>query len=129
MSHLPEDLFYTETHEWLRNEGNGVYSVGITDHAQGMLGDIVFIDLPDTDMDVSMGDDVAVIESVKTAADVYSPVNGSIVEINDTLTASPETVNRDPYGDGWLFKMKLSKESELEGLLSAGDYHATIEEE
>ena len=128
MSNNPGNLKYTETHEWLRNEGGDTYTVGITDHAQGMLGDIVFVDLPELDVDVSSGNEIAVIESVKTAADVYSPVNGHIMAINESLIATPEAVNRDPYGDGWLFQIKIENASQLDKLLDANAYEESISE-
>ena len=128
MSNNPTDLKYTKTHEWLRNEGDNTYTVGITDHAQGMLGDIVFVDLPEIDVDVSANDDVAVIESVKTAADVYSPLNGHIMAINESLVAAPDAVNRDPYGEGWLFRIKIKDASQLDDLFDASAYEQSISE-
>ena len=128
MSNNPSNLKYTETHEWLRNEGDNTYTVGITDHAQGMLGDIVFVDLPELDVGVSSGDEIVVIESVKIAADVYSPLSGHIMAINESLTASPDTVNRDPYGDGWLFQIKIENASQLDNLLDADAYEQSISE-
>lgn len=124
----PSDLLYTETHEWVREEGGDIYTVGITDHAQSMLGDIVFVEVPEVDIEVSVNDEVAVIESVKTAADVYTPLSGHIEAVNEQLTATPDLVNRDPYGDGWLFRIKLENKKELEQLLSADDYENTISE-
>ncbi len=126
----PEHLMYTKTHEWLRKEGDDTYTVGITDHAQGLLGDIVFVDLPEFDVDVGLGDEIAVIESVKTAADVYSPLNGHIMAINESLTATPDIVNRDPYGDGWLFQIKIDdkSKSQLDDLLDVAAYEASIAE-
>lgn len=128
MNDLPKDLKYTETHEWVRKESEGVYTVGITDHAQGLLGDIVFIDLPDENMDVSAGDDCCVIESVKSASDGYSPIAGTIIEVNRALEKEPELVNQDPYGAGWIFKIKANNESEVKELLSAEEYAENIEE-
>ena len=129
MSNIPTDLRYAATHEWVRPEGDGVFTVGISEHAQGLLGDMVFVDLPDVGDAVSTGDDVCVAESVKAASDVYAPISGEIVAINEELEDAPETVNNDPYGDGWLFRIKATDESELENLLSAEDYANTIDEE
>lgn len=128
MSSHPSNLRYTSTHEWVRDEGGGIYSVGITEHAQGMLGDIVFVEIPEIDIDVSASDEVAVIESVKTAADVYSPLTGSIVAVNEQLTATPEIINRDPYGDGWLFRIKIEDTDQLETLLDSNQYENSISE-
>ncbi|MEE1673704.1 glycine cleavage system protein GcvH [Agarivorans aestuarii] len=129
MANIPAELRYASTHEWVRSEGDGVYTVGISEHAQELLGDMVFIDLPDVGDDIDAGDDCAVAESVKAASDIYAPVSGEVVEINEELEDSPEQVNSDAYGDGWMFKVKVSDESELENLLSAEDYAATIEED
>src|SRR5471030_512587 len=129
MSNVPKDLKYTTSHEWVRNEGEGVYSVGITEHAQELLGDMVFIDLPEVGTEFAASDDCAVAESVKAASDIYAPIAGEIVEVNDELEASPELVNSAPYTDGWLFRIKASDESEVDGLLDAEAYEATIEEE
>lgn len=128
MNNNPIGLRYTKTHEWLRAEGDQTYTVGITDHAQNLLGDIVFVELPELDMDVSAGDEIAVIESVKTAADVYSPVTGHIVAMNESLTADPGTINRDPYGDGWLFRIKIEDDEQLGQLLDAASYEDSMSE-
>jgi glycine cleavage system H protein len=128
MSDLPKDLKYTETHEWIRKESDGLYTVGITDHAQGLLGDIVFIDLPEENSDVDAGDDCCVIESVKAASDSYAPITGKIVEVNRALEKEPELINSQPYGAGWIFKMKSADESEVKELLSADEYADNIEE-
>ncbi|MEY3037925.1 glycine cleavage system protein GcvH [Marinobacterium sp. LSUCC0821] len=129
MSNAPSELKYVSSHEWIRDEGDGVVTIGITDHAQEALGDVVFVELPDVDSEVSAGDDAGVVESVKAASDIYSPLSGTIVEINEDLADMPETVNSDPYGDGWFFKIKLSDPSELEDLLSADEYLEACEEE
>lgn len=129
MSNIPTDLRYASTHEWVRPEGDGVYTIGITEHAQELLGDMVFVELPDVGDSVSAGDDVAVAESVKAASDVYSPIGGEVVEINEELEDSPELVNSDAFGDGWLFKVKAEDESEIEGLLDAEGYTNAIEDE
>lgn len=128
MSNHPADLRYTKSHEWLRDEGGNTFTVGITDHAQALLGDIVFVELPEIDVDVSANDEVVVIESVKTAADVYAPLTGHIMAINEELTATPDAVNRDPYGDGWLFRIKIYNEKQLEDLLDANGYEQSISE-
>ena len=129
MSNIPTDLRYAASHEWVRPEGDGVYTVGISDHAQELLGDMVFVDLPDVGDDVDLGDDVAVAESVKAASDVYTPITGKVVEVNESLEDSPEQVNSDPYGDGWLFKIKAADEGEVENLLDAEAYQASLEDE
>lgn len=126
MSNIPAELKYASSHEWIRDEGNGVFTVGISEHAQGLLGDMVFIDLPDVDDEVTAGEDCAVAESVKAASDIYSPLTGEIVEINEDLEDSPELVNSDSYGDGWLFKVKASDLTELEALLDADGYAESI---
>ena len=129
MSETPSELLYTKSHEWVRNEGNGTVTVGITDHAQEMLGDLVFVDPPEVGETVEAGADCAVVESVKAASDVYSPVTGEVVAINEMVQDAPETINEDAFGDGWLFQVRLSDPSELEGLLDADSYAAMIEEE
>lgn len=129
MSNIPKELRYSTSHEWVRPEGNGVFTVGITDHAQELLGDMVFVDLPDVDDEVSTGDDVAVAESVKAASDVYAPITGKVVEVNEDLDDSPELVNSDPYGDGWLYKIQAEDEGEVDGLMDAEGYEASIDEE
>ena len=129
MSNIPKELKYASTHEWLRNEGGGIYTVGITEHAQDLLGDMVFVELPEIGANVAAGDDVAVAESVKAASDIYAPIAGEIVAINDELEDAPETVNNDPYGDGWMFKIKAEDASEVDALLDAAGYQAVIEED
>lgn len=129
MSSIPKELKYASTHEWLRNEGDGIYTVGITEHAQDLLGDMVFVELPEVGANVAAGDDVAVAESVKAASDIYAPIAGEIVAINDELEDAPETVNSDPYGDGWLFKIKADDVSEVDSLLDAAGYQAVIDED
>ena len=129
MSNIPAELRYANTHEWVRPEGEGVFTVGITEHAQELLGDMVFVELPDEGDEISAGDDVAVAESVKAASDVYAPITGEVVAVNEELEDSPELVNADPYGDGWLFKVKAEDPSEVEALLTADDYQGSIEDE
>lgn len=129
MSNIPSDLKYASSHEWVRNEGDGTVTVGISEHAQGLLGDMVFVDLPDVGDVFAAGDDCAVAESVKAASDIYAPVAGEIVEINEELEDSPEKVNSDPYGDGWLFRIKVEDAAELDDLLDAEGYTLSIDED
>ncbi|TKI03780.1 glycine cleavage system protein GcvH [Martelella alba] len=129
MSTVPTELKYTSSHEWVRNEGDGIYTVGITEHAQELLGDMVFVDLPEIGAEFAASDDCAVAESVKAASDIYAPISGEIVAINEDLDASPELVNSAPYAEGWLFQIKAADESELAGLLDANAYEATLEED
>ncbi|ADU70480.1 glycine cleavage system protein GcvH [Pantoea sp. At-9b] len=128
MSNVPNELKYKDSHEWVRKEADGTYTVGITEHAQELLGDMVFVDLPEVGAVFSSGDDCAVAESVKAASDIYAPLSGEIVAVNEELESSPELINSDPYTDGWLFKIKASDESELDALLDADGYKKTIEE-
>lgn len=128
-STIPTELKYTSSHEWVQAEGEGVYRVGITEHAQELLGDMVFVDLPDVGTQVAMGDDCAVAESVKAASDIYAPLSGEIVAVNDALEGQPELVNSAPYADGWLFSIRASDESELNDLLDATAYQALLEED
>lgn len=129
MSNIPSELRYATSHEWVRNEGDGTYTVGITEHAQELLGDMVFVELPDVGDAVNAGDDVAVAESVKAASDVYAPISGEVVAVNEELEDSPEQVNSDPYGDGWLFRIKAEDASEVEALLDAEGYENSIDED
>jgi glycine cleavage system H protein len=118
-------LYFTKDHEWVRVEGD-VATVGISDHAQEALGDIVFAEVPDAGKAVAKGDDAAVVESVKAASDVYAPVSGEVVEGNSALADDPSLINRDPEGDGWFFKLKLSDASELEGLMDEAAYREWV---
>ncbi|SIQ82176.1 glycine cleavage system protein GcvH [Marinobacterium stanieri] len=129
MSNVPNELKYVASHEWIREEGEGVVVVGITDHAQDLLGDVVFVELPDVGAEMSAGDDAGVVESVKAASDIYAPLSGEVVAVNEDLEDAPEMVNSDPYGDGWFFKIKLSDTAELEDLLDADGYAAHCEAE
>ncbi|MYO13229.1 glycine cleavage system protein GcvH [Salmonella enterica subsp. enterica serovar Kentucky] len=129
MSNVPNELKYSKEHEWLRKEADGTYTVGITEHAQELLGDMVFVDLPDVGTTVNAGDDCAVAESGKAAPDIYAPVSGEIVAVNDALSDSPELVNSEPYGQGWIFKIKASDEAEVAALLDASAYEALLEDE
>lgn len=123
MSHLPEELKYAASHEWARLEGD-VVTVGITDHAQDALGDLVFVELPAVGDVVSAGQEAGVVESVKAASDIYAPVSGEIIAINDALVDAPEIVNTEPYAGGWLYKIKVADAAELDELLSAEAYAA-----
>jgi len=129
MSNIPSELKYASSHEWVRNEGDGIVTVGITDHAQDLLGDMVFVELPDVGDEVSTGDDICVAESVKAASDIYAPVTGEVVAVNEELEDSPELVNSDAFSDGWLFKIKMEDASELANLLDADGYKNSIEDE
>ena len=128
MSSIPKELKYASSHEWVRHDGEGVYTVGITEHAQGLLGDMVFVELPEVGEAVTQGDDCAVAESVKAASDIYAPLSGEIVAVNDALSDAPEQVNNSPYEDGWMFKIKASDEAELAELLDAAGYQSSIDE-
>jgi len=121
MSNIPGDLKYTSSHEWIREEGN-VITVGITDFAQAQLGDVVFVELPEEGSEVTLGDSIAVVESVKAASDIYAPGTGTIVAINEALVDSPELVNEDPYEDAWFFKMELKAGEETEVFMDADSY-------
>lgn len=129
MSSIPKELKYAATHEWVRNDGDGVFTVGISEHAQDLLGDMVFVELPEVGDTVVAGDDIAVAESVKAASDIYAPIAGEITAVNEELEDAPETVNSDPYGDGWLFKIKAEDPSEVESLLDAEGYQAVVDQE
>ncbi len=129
MSEIPGDLKFLKSHEWARAEGNGRVTVGISDHAQGLLGDLVYVELPGVGDTVQAGTGVAVVESVKAASDVYSPVSGTVVEVNEALADKPETINEDAYGDGWLFVVELSEPEQLNELLGPDDYAELLENE
>ncbi len=127
MSNIPNELKYVESHEWLRKEADGSITVGITDFAQAALGDVVFIELPEVGTEVVADDDIAVVESVKAASDVYAPIAGTIVAINEELIDAPEKANEDPYGDAWFFRIEPTDPDVLDTLLSAEDYAAKCE--
>ncbi len=129
MSDSPGDLFYTKDHEWVRIEDDGSVVLGVTQHAQESLGDLVYVELPEIDMDLNSGDGLAVVESVKAASDVYAPCAGRVLAGNEALADSPELINSDPYGDGWIAKMTLTDRAELDGLMSADDYDHYVEEQ
>lgn len=129
MKNLPELLKYTATHEWVRLEGNNIACVGITQHAQELLGDIVFVELPSIKKILKQSEETCVLESVKAAADVYTPLSGIVTEINDALSDSPELINSDPYDQGWLFRIQFSDTNELASLLTFENYqqHISVE--
>jgi len=129
MSNTPSELKYAVSHEWARLEEDGTVTVGITDHAQDALGDVVFVELPDVGAVLGASDEIAVVESVKAASDIYAPVSGEVIAVNEALEDTPETVNEDPYNDGWFFKIQPEDVSELESLLDAEGYIASLEEE
>ena len=127
MSEIPGDLKFLKSHEWARVEDDGLVRVGISDHAQGQLGDLVYVELPNVGDTVEAGKGTAVVESVKAASDIYSPVSGEVTAVNNTLSDKPETINEDAYGDGWIFKLKLSDKSELDNLLTPDEYAEVAE--
>jgi glycine cleavage system H protein len=129
MSLTPSELKYASSHEWARLEEDGTVTIGISDHAQDALGDVVFVELPDVGITLAAGDEAGVVESVKAASDIYAPVSGEVIAINEQLEDEPETVNADPYNDGWFFKLQPSDTSELEALLCAEDYQQHCDEE
>tara|TARA_B110000881_G_scaffold173374_1_gene157509 strand:- start:296 stop:682 length:387 start_codon:yes stop_codon:yes gene_type:complete len=128
MSNIPGDLKYAATHEWVRQEGDNIVTVGISDFAQEQLGDVVFVELPEVGTTVEAGDAVAVVESVKAASDIYSPVTGEVIEVNPVLEDAPETVNEDSYDYGWFFKIRQAESGDLEELMDAESYQDQCEE-
>ncbi len=129
MKEIPGDLMFLKSHEWARVEDNGTVTIGISDHAQGLLGDLVYVELPNVGDAAQAGTAAAVVESVKAASDVYSPVSGEIVAVNDALADRPETINEDAYGEGWIFVVKLSDRDELQEMLDPDAYAELIENE
>jgi glycine cleavage system H protein len=129
MSNVPAELKYSKDHEWVRDNGDGSVTVGITDHAQEALGDLVFVEVPEIGRKLAANEPCAVVESVKAASDVYSPVLGTVTEINTVLGDAPETINEDPYGQGWIFKLTVADAGQLDGLMDADAYEAFVEEE
>ena len=127
MSELPGDLEYTDEHEWLRREDDGSVTVGITDHAQAALGDLVYVELPEVDQELETGGEMAVVESVKAASDVYAPVAGTVLEINEELADDPEKINADPYGDGWIVKIRPDSLDDAK-LMTPDEYQAQLDE-
>ena len=126
MSNIPKELKYTKSHEWLKWESDGSVRVGITHHAQDLMGDMVYVELPQAGAKVTAGKECGVVESVKAASDVYAPISGEIVESNAALADAPETVNKDCYGAGWMFRLKPTNKAELDGLLDAKAYEALL---
>lgn len=127
MANIPAELKYLESHEWVRAEADGTLTVGISDHAQAALGDLVFVEVPEVGRALAKGGAAAVVESVKAASDVYSPVSGEVIAVNEALSGSPELVNEDPYGQGWLFKLKPTNTAELAELLDSAAYGKVVE--
>lgn len=129
MSEIPGDLKFLKSHEWLRVEGDGKATVGISDHAQALLGDLVYVELPNVGDTVTAGNACAVVESVKAASDVYAPVSGTIVEVNAALADKPETINEDAYGDGWLFVLQMDEPEQVNELLGPDDYAEALDDD
>ncbi len=127
MSNIPSDLLYTSSHEWVKDEGDDIVTIGVTDHAQELLGDLVFVELPEVGDNIETGGEAGVVESVKAASDIYSPVSGEVIEVNEDLADSPETINEQPYDGGWIYKLKLSDATELDALLNEEAYAAVVE--
>jgi len=130
MTHaIPANLKYTTSHEWIREDDNDIITLGITDHAQSLLGDVVFVELPEANKILNVGEGCAVVESVKAAADVYCPIAGELVEINEDLTKQPELINQDPYEKGWICRVRVKDKSSLTTLMSASEYENSMENE
>jgi len=127
MSNIPDDLMYTDSHEWVRDEGDNTATIGITDHAQDLLGDLVYVEMPDVGDNLDAGAEAGVLESVKAASDYYSPLSGEVIEVNEDLNDSPETINEQPYDAGWLYKIRMTDAGELDNLLNAEGYAAVVE--
>jgi len=125
---MDNTLKFTESHEWVRDNGDGTVTIGISEHAQEMLGDVVFVELPETDTEIDAGDSFSLVESVKAASDIYAPVSGVVVEVNEELQDSPELINEEPYEGGWIVKVKMSDPAELDDLKDAEEYLSSIEE-
>ncbi|MBH5329038.1 glycine cleavage system protein GcvH [Eikenella sp. S3360] len=125
-NNIPAELKYVASHEWLRPEADGTVTVGVTDHAQELLGEIVFVELPEVGATLAAEDQAGALESVKAASDVYSPIAGEVVAVNEGLPDAPETVNSDPYGEGWFFRIKPANPADLDGLMNAEQYAAEI---
>ena len=129
MSELPGDLLYTSEHEWLRRENDGSVTVGVTDHAQSALGDLVYVELPEVGQDVDSGGDMAVVESVKAASDVYAPIDGSIAAVNEELADDPEKINADPYGEGWIVRIQPRESIDESALMTPDTYQELLDQE
>ena len=127
MSSLPEDLKFVASHQWIRDEGDGTVTVGITDFAQEQLGDVVYVELPEVGMDVTAEQDIALVESVKSASDIPAPLSGKVTEVNSELEDAPETINEDPYGEAWLFKLEIADAAALNALMDAEAYLDVLE--
>ena len=128
MNELPGDLLYTKDHEWLRREDDGTVTIGITDHAASSLGDLVYVELPEVEQDVDNGGEMAVVESVKAASDVYAPISGSVVAVNEDLADDPEKINSEPYGEGWIVRIAPSDDVDESELMSPDDYQQLLDE-
>lgn len=126
---MDKTLKFTESHEWVRNNGDGTVTIGISEHAQEMLGDVVFVELPEIDAEIDAGDSFSLVESVKAASDIYAPLTGVVIEVNEDLQNSPELINEEPYDGGWIVKVKMSDPDELKDLKDAEEYLASIEED
>lgn len=129
MSNIPADRKYAVTHEWAQADASGIVTVGISDHAQIALGDVVFVELPELGAHIDAGDEAGVVESVKAASDIYAPVSGEVIEVNEALESSPELANSDPYGEGWFFRLRADNTEELDALLDAEGYEHSLDEE
>lgn len=129
MSQIPSEFKYSETHEWVQKNDDGTLTIGITDHAQSLLGDLVFVELPEINSSITVGEEGGVVESVKAASDIYSPISGKIVAVNEELLDNPALVNTDPYGGGWLYKIQPLDIKELDDLLTAAEYESSITED
>ena len=129
MSEIPGDLKFLKSHEWVRVDGDGKATIGISDHAQGLLGDLVYVELPNVGDTVEAGNACAVVESVKAASDVYAPVSGKVLAVNSALSDKPETINEDAYGEGWIFTVQLTEPEQLNELLGPDDYSELLEDE
>ncbi|AYC06865.1 glycine cleavage system protein GcvH [Vibrio cholerae] len=126
---MDKTLKFTESHEWVRDNGDGTVTIGISEHAQEMLGDVVFVELPEIDAEIDAGDSFSLVESVKAASDIYAPLTGVVIEVNEDLQNSPELINEEPYDGGWIVKVKMSDPDELKDLKDAEEYLASIEED
>lgn len=129
MSNIPGELKYSKSHEWVRINDDGSVTIGITEHAQELMGDMVYVELPENGASLNQGDDCAVVESVKAASDVYAPIGGEILEVNDALADAPETINSDPYGEGWIFRMNPADSAEVDTLMDANAYEELVASE
>jgi len=129
LSNIPSDLRYTKSHEWVRSSENGSVEIGISEHAQGALGDLVFVEVPEVGREVKAGEACAVVESVKAASDVYSPVSGKVTASNSALASQPELLNQDPYGSGWMFRVQTASAVDAAALMSAADYATYLADE